>query len=288
MIETAHAGFLAIPDVVWSGIVGSLITIAGVLVTNRGLSARHREQLRHTASESAKAREMDLRKEVYIPAIEAALMASGAIGTLSDPASDTALIAERFSNAVASLGKVSSIAKPETVAKIGEFETALRDIYTRLLISRGPMMEAHNRWRAEADVYTRVVDDHRRWVTAHTESFLTPINEERNNIFTRQIEFLSSQMDHWRVKSETSKREEISRQIEFLLSTLPHAQQSAQASIEAAIAIRSEFSLTDDDLPAVRAAFENNRVRNHESIRRLVENLAAQHAANNNQPPADA
>lgn len=85
MIETAHAGFLAIPDVVWSGIVGSLITIAGVLVTNRGLSARHREQLRHTANESAKAREMDLRKEVYIPAIEAALMASGAIGTLSNP-----------------------------------------------------------------------------------------------------------------------------------------------------------------------------------------------------------
>lgn len=228
---------------------------------------------------------MDLRKEVYIPAIDAALTATSAIGTLYDPTSDVRLIAEKFANAIASLGKVSSIAKPETVAKIGEFEIALRDVYTLLLLSRGPLMEAHNRWRAETDVHTRVLGDHGRWVAAHAESLLTPINEERNNIFNRQIEFLSSQMDHWRVKSEASKREETTRQIEFLLATLPHSQQSAQASIEVAIAIRSEFSLTDDDLSAVRAAFENNRVRNYESVRQLVDNLAAQHVANNSQPP---
>lgn len=53
-------GYLAsVPDVVWSGIVASVITVLGVMVTNWGLSKRHRQQLRHTEEENARKRAHD-------------------------------------------------------------------------------------------------------------------------------------------------------------------------------------------------------------------------------------
>jgi hypothetical protein len=56
-----------------SGVVGSVITLGGVLLSNwhgRGLK---REELKHDATQRNHEREMMLRREVFLPAVEAAL-----------------------------------------------------------------------------------------------------------------------------------------------------------------------------------------------------------------------
>ena len=85
IITIAYDVLSRIPNVVWSGIVASLITVLGVLVTNAGLSNRHRQQLAHSASESTVEREMELRRDIYMPAIDATVIATSAIGGLSNP-----------------------------------------------------------------------------------------------------------------------------------------------------------------------------------------------------------
>ncbi|MGS1072334.1 hypothetical protein [Burkholderia glumae] len=273
-IETAQAGFLNIPNVVWSGIVASLITVLGVLVTNRGLSKRHREQLEFTAKENAKAREMSLRKEVYIPAIESAIIACNAVGTLIDPASDVSKIAEKFNNAISNLGKVSAIAMPETVAKIGEFEISLRELHHFLLFARMPMMDAYNRWQAAENVRSQVTDDHRRWIDAHLQSLLNPAtSKEQMALFRQQIDFLSASMARWESEGESAKREMQKHQIGLIQEIIPRSWPSIQATNDAAISIRAEFSLAGDDLSAIKSSYERNSKKTVESVQQLVQNL---------------
>ena len=57
-----------VPDIVWSGIFASTITLLGVFVSDWKNSKRLQQQLKFTERENERARQMALRKEVYLPA----------------------------------------------------------------------------------------------------------------------------------------------------------------------------------------------------------------------------
>src|SRR5262245_53109824 len=59
-----------IPDVVWSGIIASLLTLSGVLISNKSNTARLRMQLNHDAEQKERDRKATIRREVYIRAAE--------------------------------------------------------------------------------------------------------------------------------------------------------------------------------------------------------------------------
>ena len=59
-----------IPNVVWSAIIASLITLSGVWLSNRNSRNLQQNQLRHDAERRNSERELALRKEVYLEALE--------------------------------------------------------------------------------------------------------------------------------------------------------------------------------------------------------------------------
>lgn len=72
----------AVPDVVWSGVIASLLTLSGVMLANRSNTKRLVLQLRHDSEEKAKQRKADLRKEVYLRAAEELVQANAYLGSL--------------------------------------------------------------------------------------------------------------------------------------------------------------------------------------------------------------
>lgn len=106
-----------IPDVVWSGLIASALTLIGtlgaVIATNRGSNKRLSMQLAHDRSEKFAERTASIRKEVYL---NAAADLNKANNTLSQiPSIEASKISSKFSGLFRSLARIQIVGNQETV-----------------------------------------------------------------------------------------------------------------------------------------------------------------------------
>jgi hypothetical protein len=271
----------SVPNVVWSGIVGSLITVVGVLATNVGLSRRHTQQLKHTAdenalkrqhdaSESALDRKMKLRRDVYIPAIEALYSASSSIGAMVDPAVPRSELQAKFVDAVGLISKVNAVASLETVAAAGALLQQVMALNVDLSAKRSAIELAHSQLQANGQIVTRSVEDHARWVQVQTSMlFEGPPQAEKWKFVMNQIAFYQGQIDQWTAKRVTSSRELQIAQLAFLKAMVLSQPKLADATITTSIALRSELGMLDDNQDELR----DTLAENSEKARRALEEV---------------
>jgi len=83
---TATDTLLGLPVLVWSGIVAAGIavlgTLGGVIATNWSNTKRQKLQMQHDATEKAKERLANLRKDLYLKAVDANVRAMAYFGVL--------------------------------------------------------------------------------------------------------------------------------------------------------------------------------------------------------------
>jgi hypothetical protein len=259
-----------VPNVVWSGIVGSLITVIGVLVTNVGLSRRHGEQLRHTADENARKlthdatesaldRKMKLKRDVYIPAIEAVYTAMSSLGALADPTNLRSAIERTFVEAVGSISKVNAVGSLETVAAVGALLQQLMSVNLELSVKRGAIEQVYGQLQANAQTVTRAVEEHGRWVQVQTSMLLEgPPIPEKWNFVVNQIAFQQGQIDLWTSKQTASSRELRIAQLAFLRDMTKAQPKLTDASITASIALRDELGMLDGSQDLLRQTLAEN------------------------------
>ena len=130
LITLAHL----VPDVVWSGIVASLITLSGVLLSNWGTSSRLKTQLRHDASQKAKDRLAALRREVYLQAAESFVGASRHIVSLADADPATINLSADLAGFFNSAAKVQLICASETSRLVGDLVTTYGQLMLQSLV----------------------------------------------------------------------------------------------------------------------------------------------------------
>jgi hypothetical protein len=75
--------FLArVPDVIWSGLIASVVTLSGVMISNRSNTKRLIRQLAHDSQEKHKERFASMRRDVYLKAAEELAKVSSFFGRL--------------------------------------------------------------------------------------------------------------------------------------------------------------------------------------------------------------
>lgn len=122
-----------VPDVIWSGIVASAITLFGVMMSNKSNSSRLLLQLNHDATEKSKERISKLRHDVYLKAIEDIEITNIKLGTLVSRDFTRLDIALELQAITASLAKVKLVAEPETTRLAGELSAEFGVVFLRLL-----------------------------------------------------------------------------------------------------------------------------------------------------------
>ncbi|MBU9573489.1 hypothetical protein KTE35_13560 [Burkholderia multivorans] len=282
-IAAAHSSLTAIPDAVWSGIVGSLITVLGVLITNLGLSRRHTQQLDHDTRQKAIEREMELRRDIYIPAIESISLAFTTMGSMSDPAVLPAKVTDSYSEMVAKTSKASAIGNHDTVTALGSLADAMRLMFTQLLVSRQPLLDAHGQMVADNSIVERAIGDHGRWVQMQTELlFQGPLDPQKASFLETQINFTQQQINHWTARREASALRLSAAQIEFLKALLQFQPDVARKVIAAITAIRAEFSIVGDNPAAFQHAYARNAANAERFLAEMIAKFEAQFQAQQN------
>ncbi|MBN3823667.1 hypothetical protein G3O00_08545 [Burkholderia sp. Ac-20384] len=281
----------SVPNVVWSGIVGSLITVVGVLLTNVGLSRRHRQQLQHTATESAlkrshesaeKAldRKMQLRRDVYIPAIEGVFSALHALGSMADPSVPRADANKKYSEAIATIGKVNGVAEAKTVAVVSELLTLLLAMNFALSIKRGAIERSHGQWLANNGTVDRAVQEHGRWVQIQTSMlFEGPPDPRKWDFVQSQINFQQGQIDEWSRTRDGSIAQLQVAQIEFLKELATYQPQVTNLSTQASIALRTELAFADENLHLIEKVLTERGEKARQIVLDVIANTEGELAA---------
>jgi hypothetical protein len=78
------AGFLGVSDVIWSGAIGSALTLLGVGVSNWSNTSRLKRQIKHDAQEKVRQRKADIRKSIYLEVAEEYVKANAHLGGMSE------------------------------------------------------------------------------------------------------------------------------------------------------------------------------------------------------------
>jgi hypothetical protein len=72
----------SVPSAIWSGILGALLALSGVLISNRSNTTRLRIQLQHDAAEKSKERTSSMRREIYLRTVEELVKANSHLSGL--------------------------------------------------------------------------------------------------------------------------------------------------------------------------------------------------------------
>ncbi|MBO1539612.1 hypothetical protein [Pseudomonas sp. OA65] len=132
----------SVPDVIWSGIVASCITLIGVMLSNRSNNARLKLQLDHDAREKSKEKISNLRREVYLKAVEDIEVTNIHVGSLASRDLSTLTMNSELQAITASMAKLKLVAEPKTTQLAGELSVAFGVLFLKLLQRLLPVQDA--------------------------------------------------------------------------------------------------------------------------------------------------
>ena len=142
-----------IPDVVWSGITASLLTLSGVMLSNRDNTKRLQLQLQHDSDEKAKQRKADLRKDVYLHAAEEVVKANTYLSTIQKADLTKSNGAEGLQGFFSAAAKLQIICEVKTSLLVGELVGAYGALLFKLLLKARPIHNLQHSIKIRNDFY---------------------------------------------------------------------------------------------------------------------------------------
>lgn len=131
-----------VPDVVWSGVIASLLTLGGVLLSNRSNTDRLRMQLQHDSDEKAKSRIADLRRDVYLVAAEELTKANAYLGALAQQDLVKTNVGEGLQGLLGAAAKLQLVAEPKTALLVNRLVSTYAVLLFKLVKGLSPLQRA--------------------------------------------------------------------------------------------------------------------------------------------------
>ncbi len=125
-----------IPPALYGIIIGSFLTIIGVMLTNSSNTKQLRIQHEHERQLKDKERDLSLRREVYLQAMEAIAAGLVAVGRVSEMDSSMEDLMRSYTDLSPKIGKVSIVGKNETIKAMANFQQELTGAFLRLSAKR--------------------------------------------------------------------------------------------------------------------------------------------------------
>ena len=145
----------SIPDVVWSALIASILTLSGVLISNRSHTKRLRIQLQHDAAEKAMERTATLRREVYLHAAEELTKANSYLGSLSQVDLTKTNVAAGLQGFLAAAAKLQLFAEPKTALLVNLLVSAYGELLLSLMARLLPLQKARTDIALNDDLYNK-------------------------------------------------------------------------------------------------------------------------------------
>jgi hypothetical protein len=126
----------SIPPAFYGVLIGSLLTIIGVGLTNISNTKRLRIQHEHEVAVRNKERDLSMRREVYMDAMEAISAGITAISRFSELSETPEALMQSYSSLSSKLGKVTIVGQNETIEALANFQLEVNGAFLRMSAKR--------------------------------------------------------------------------------------------------------------------------------------------------------
>lgn len=125
-----------IPPAFTGVIVGSFLTIIGVVLTNMSNTKRLRIQHEHEVKLRNKERDLNMRREIFMDAMEAISAGITAISRFSELSETPETLMQSYSKLTSKLGKVTIVGQNETIEALANFQLEINGAFLRMSAKR--------------------------------------------------------------------------------------------------------------------------------------------------------
>lgn len=234
----------AIPDTVWAAIIASLLTVGGVLLTNRESSKRLLAQLKHDSAQRDRERHMSLRRDVYLQAAEAISRTQAILGRLLDlntPDGDLATESRIDSGVIA---RIQVVGTDQTVRAVSAFMNEFAVAYAELSFERICLVERKNRIELVKQYREKASQEQDRWLELMKRMNLQGSSDQCLwNVIQGNFEFARKQHEGYSREEQSLWAEQNREHLQSLKSCIEHSSRLAELIPPAVFAVRDELEL---------------------------------------------
>lgn len=244
---TFHAFLTSVPDVIWSGVIASLLTLGGVLLANRSSTKRLKIQLEHESKEKAKQRRAELRKEVYLVAAEESVKANAYLASLPNADLSKPDAASPLLGFFAAAAKLQMVADTKTALHTSQLAGTYGQLLLKVLQLSRPIQDARFASQLANQHYDEAQTEIKRILAA-----MTALNEsgkpdgEQSAALGRSFDFQRGQADKHATEQQAALNQATSLHMSFLRQFLPAIKEIGMKTMTLMIEIRREFDIESD------------------------------------------
>lgn len=263
----------SIPDVIWSGVIASVLTLSGVLISNWSNTNRLKAQLEHDSDEKAKERKANLRREVYLLAAEELVKANNHLAKLPQMDISKSNPADALQEFFASAAKLQLVSEPKTSFLVSELVTTYGELVLKAISKTRPIQELRMGITIRDDHYNRTQAEISRILAA-----MTQFNESAQTdaaVFTalqNSFEFHQGQAAQLASEREELWKQHNSLHIGFVKELVAEMKLIGERQIPVMVEIRRELDLkcdADEFLQQMRKQWERISIQLDTVLREL-------------------
>lgn len=247
MISEIVALFKLVPDVIWSAVVASGITFLGVMLSNKSNTGRLVLQLEHDAREKSKDKINNLRREVYLKAIEDIEATNIHIGTLANRDLANSNMTAEIHAIGSSIAKLRLVAEPETARLAGELSAAMGALFLQLLPRLMPVLDARSDIEINDSAYISSSAEASR-ILREMHKFNEEGRQDANIFQTLQKshEFFCDQAQKYANARAVAYDVRDVKMHEFNAMLLPDMKEISKLQLKVMVAIRNDLGIVSD------------------------------------------
>jgi hypothetical protein len=251
----------SIPDVVWSGVIASVLTLSGVLISNSSNTKRLRMQLDHDGAQKARDRVATLRREVCLEAVAQLTEANSFLASLPQTDPSKKNLADGLKGFFSAAAKLQLVVEPDTALLVNKLVAGYSELLLRPMVRVAPLHRLTNR----IEIHDKLYNESQAQVT-RVLGEMSKFNEAAE-VDSRVFEALQRSFDGYQEQASFQANERSrawdefnSLNIQFCRQLLEELGDVVAQQIAVVVEIRRDLGL-DSNLDAFRTQMEEQRLR---------------------------
>lgn len=244
--------FDALPPSVWGAVgaaFGALITAVVTLISNSGSNKRLKVQLAHDAREKNIDRMKDLRKEIYISAVEELTKASSYFASIPVRDLDDINFSIDLQGLNVAAAKLSLVAPPNTQQAVDELGIEYAKLTFKIMAKIPPLRELKSYVQLYASMYEQSMSEVRRIVSAMTHhNEAAQVDELVYAGLQNTFNYFSEQAESFTDKKSVAQNDFNKLSVKFGRDLMSDMRPLAELQTKVIIAIRKDLGVETDEV----------------------------------------
>ena len=265
--------FQNVPDVIWSGIIASVLTLSGVLISNRSNTTRLTLQLTHDREEKAKERTSGMRREVYLKATEELVKLNAFLGSLLQQDITKSNLGEGFVGFQSASARLQLVAEPKTTLLAMRLSSAYGELFIELMQHLMVLGKAKSDIQIADDLYIKANNEVQRVLSAMSQQNETGKPDQQVfDALQRSFAFGQEQTSKYSAARSEGWESFKMGNGAFVRHLLSRLRDIAPQQMKLMVEIRRDLALLGD-LSEVEAEMHKQLVRMEEKLNQFLQSV---------------